>query len=188
MRLTPINPASLKESQRALYESISNGIEANFKSFTAKDNDGALLGPFNPMIQFPQYGAALWDYNKALSANSTLSKTAREVATLIVGARFSARYEIYAHEHITSSIGMSDEKIASLSTGQRPPDLSEEESLAFEVASVLTKGGQLPESLYKVAVKKLGANGFAELIHVIGCYSLISMMLNAYDIPVPDGD
>jgi len=188
MRLTPINPGELNDSQRALYESINKGIEASFTSFTAKLDDGSLLGPFNPMVQFPQYGAALWDYNKAISTGSTLSKNVREVATLVVGARFSARYEIYAHEHITRSIGMSEEKIASLSTGQRPLDLTDEENLSFEVATVLMKGGQLPETLYKLAINKFGQNGFAELVHVIGCYSVVSLMLNAYDIPVPDED
>lgn len=188
MRLTPINPAELNETQRTLYESINKGIEENFKSFTARNGAGALLGPFNPMIQFPQYGSPLWEYNKSLSIHSTLSKTVREVATLVVGARFSARYEIYAHEHIALSIGMSAQKIASLSTGQRPPDLMEEENLAFDIASVITSGGQLPQSLYELAVDKFGSDGFAELIHVIGCYTLISVLLNAYDIPVPGAD
>ena len=188
MRLNPINPAELNDSQKSLYESINKGIEANFKSFIAKREDGALLGPFNPMVQFPQYGSALWEYNKALAVDSTLSKSAREVATLVVGARFSARYEIYAHENITRSMGMSEQKIASLSTGQRPSDLTEEENLAFDIASLMTKGGQLPESIYKLAINKFGNNGFAEIVHVIGCYTLISMMLNAYDIPVPEED
>ncbi|MDP9077691.1 MAG: carboxymuconolactone decarboxylase family protein [Bacteroidota bacterium] len=188
MRLTPINPDELNESQQALYDSINKGIEANFKSFTAKTGDGALLGPFNTMIHFPQFGSGLWEYNKVISANSTLSKTVREVATLVVGAKFSARYEIYAHEHISRSIGMSEEKIASLSTGQRPIDLTDEENLSFDIASAITKGGQLPESLYTLAINKFGKNGFAELIHVIGCYSIVSFMLNAFDIPVPDED
>ncbi|MGN8070930.1 carboxymuconolactone decarboxylase family protein [Mucilaginibacter sp. 22184] len=186
MRLTPINPAELNERQQALYKDINEGIEKNFKSFVAKNGDGALLGPFNPMVQFPQFGAALWDYNKALSANSTLSKSVREVAILVVGAKFSARYEIYAHEHISRAIGMPEHQIASLSTGQRPVDLSEQENLAFDIASAITKGGQLPESVHNLAITSFGNNGFAELIQLIGCYTLISFLLNAYDIPVPD--
>ncbi|MGF7036821.1 carboxymuconolactone decarboxylase family protein [Mucilaginibacter lappiensis] len=188
MRLTPIKPDGLDALQHSLYVHIYKGIDENFKGFVAKREDGALLGPFNPMVHFPQFGSALWAYNIALSTNSTLPKIVREVAILVVGARFTARYEIYAHEKIARLLGMSEHKIAAINAGQRPDDLTEEESLAHDVASVLTKGAQLPESLYGLAKNKFGDNGLAELIHLIGCYCLISVLLNAYDIPVPNED
>ncbi|MDB5134700.1 MAG: hypothetical protein JWP37_1303 [Mucilaginibacter sp.] len=186
MRLTPLKPDQLDLVQQTLYHRINKGIEEHLKGFTSKQDDGALLGPFNPMIHFPQYGYALWDYNTALAAGSTLPKTVREIAILVVGTRFNARYEIYAHEKVAQLVGLPENKVATISAGQRPADLTEEEGLGYDVAAILSKGGQLPELLYQLAKIKFGDDGLAELVHLVGCYCLVSVLLNAYDISVPD--
>jgi 4-carboxymuconolactone decarboxylase len=186
MRLPPLKPDELDVVQQPLYDRINKGIGEHLTGFVSRQDDGALVGPFNPMIHFPQFGSALWDYNTALSANATIPKTVREIAILVTGARFTARYEIYAHEKIAESLGLSAQKVATICAGQRPPDLTAEEAIGYDVAAALTKGAQLPESLYQLAKDKFGPAGLAELIHLIGCYCLVSVLLNAYDIPVPD--
>ena len=186
MRLPPLQPDQLDAVQSALYTRINKGVEEHLSGFVSKEENGALVGPFNPMIHFPQFGSALWDYNTALSASSTLSRPVREIAILVVGARFTSRYEIYAHEKTGVLAGLSERTIAAVSAGQRPSDLAEEESLAYDVAAVLVQGAQLPELLYQLAKKSFGDAGLAELIHLIGCYCLVSVLLNAYDIPVPE--
>ncbi|MFA6083496.1 carboxymuconolactone decarboxylase family protein [Mucilaginibacter sp.] len=188
MRLPPIKPEQLTAEQRPLYDSISKGIENHLQGFISKLSDGALVGPFNPMIHFPQFGAALWNYNMVMAANSTLPKAVREVAILVVGAKFTSRYEIYAHEKVGLLVGLSENKIATISSGQRPAELSEEEGLGFDVAAVLTKGAQLPDSLYQLAKNKFGEHGLTELVHLIGVYCLVSVLLNAYDVAVPEVD
>ena len=188
MRLKPLKPEELDPEQKSLYRHISEGIDKNLKGFIAKDADGALVGPFNAMVHFPQFGKALWDYNTALAAHSTLGKSVREVAILVVGARFSARYEIYAHEIVGITAGLSERQIAAVSAGQRPADLSEQDSVAYDIAAVLCRGAQLPESLYLLGKEMFGENGLAELIQLTGCYCLVSVMLNAYDTAVPERD
>ncbi len=109
------------------------------------------MGPFNPMLHFPQFGKAAWGVNVALAKNSTLPKPVHELVILVTGSRFTSRYEIYAHELVAGSAGLAASKIASLAAGGRPGDLSDEESIAFDVASVLTRGAQLPDSTYQAA-------------------------------------
>jgi 4-carboxymuconolactone decarboxylase len=188
MRLGPIPPKKLSSEQRALFDRIQAGIESHFKGFISQRADGALIGPFNPMLRFPQFGAATWDYIAALSEHSTLPKAAREVAILVVGARYSSRYQLYAHEHVAALSGLSDAKIATIGAGERPTDLTREESVAYDVASKLTRGGQLPEDAYQAALRAFGAQGTAQLIYLIGGYCLISVILNAYDVSVPGSE
>jgi 4-carboxymuconolactone decarboxylase len=185
MRLKPLRPDELTAEQETLYASISKGIESSLQGFTAKQPDGALVGPFNAMIHFPELGKSLWDYNVALAKHGALPKSVRETAILVVGARFTARYEIYAHERVARTAGMTERQIAAVSSGQRPADLSGEDSIAYDIAAVLVRGAQLPESLYLVGKQQFGDKGLAELIQLIGCYCLVSVLLNAYDVPVP---
>lgn len=185
MRLAPLAPNQLNAEQKQLDESIRNGIDKFLKGFISERKDGALIGPFNPMLHFPQFGKPTWDYTMALSENSTLPKPAHEVAILVTGARFRSRYELYAHEHVAERAGLSASKIATITAGQRPSDLTNEEGVAYDVAALLSNGGQLPESTYQAAIKAFGEQGVAELVYLIGGYCLVSVLLNAYDMSVP---
>lgn len=185
MRLKPLPPQELTPEQFPLHEKIKAGIAAHLQGFVSQRADGALIGPFIPMLHFPQFGSPAWDYTMALSEHTTLPKPAHEVAILVTGAHFNSRYELYAHEKIAAKIGLSEAKIARITAGQRPNDLTAEEGAAYDVAAMLSKGGQLPESTYQAAIKAFGKEGVAELVYLIGGYCLVSVMLNAYDISVP---
>jgi alkylhydroperoxidase family enzyme len=51
----------------------------------------------------------------------------RQIAILVVGARFDAAYEIYAHIAVAEKEGMSPERLATLVADLKPVDLSSEE-------------------------------------------------------------
>jgi hypothetical protein len=46
----------------------------------------------------------------------------------------------------------------------------------------------LPELSYRQAVQECGQHGAAELIYLVGLYCLVSVTLNAFDVPVPESD
>ena len=113
------------------------------------------------------------------------SKTVREVAILVTGAKFHAAYEIYAHVALAERRGLPDDKLATIVAGQRPSNLTEQEAIAYDVASALLAGGVLPELNYRASVKAFGAHGTAELIYLVSFYCLTCLTLNGYDEPVP---
>lgn len=185
MRLDLIPPEHLSAEQRPLYDSIKAEVQAHFGGFTSVREDGALVGPFNAMLHFPQFAAGVWAASQGLSKHTTLPKAAHEVAILVTGARFSARYELYAHEQVAAERGLSASKIATIAAGERPADLTMEEGVAYDVAARLCRGGQLPEATYQAAVGAFGEAGMAELAFLVGNYCVVSVLLNAFDVPVP---
>jgi 4-carboxymuconolactone decarboxylase len=52
MRLPLLSSSDMSAEQRVLYKDMRNGIETNFKGFTAIDETGALIGPWNPWLRF----------------------------------------------------------------------------------------------------------------------------------------
>ena len=185
MRAAPFPPDEMPPGIRALHEDMAREIKQHLKGFVSKRADGALVGPFAPMLRFPQFGEAAWIYTKALIENSKLPRSAHEVAILVTGAAFNSRYELYAHEHVADAAGLTPSKIAAIAAGQRPADLTEEEAAAYDVAAVLAGGRNLPETTYRRAVAAFGAEQTAELIYLVGGYCLVSVLLNAFDMSVP---
>jgi 4-carboxymuconolactone decarboxylase len=112
-------------------------------------DDGALAGPWNPWLQEPRIGKPIWELTKALSSQSSLPDSARQVAILVTGAHFRAAYEIYAHVPMAQRDGLPDAKLTTIVAGQRPPDLTRDEAVAYDIAAALTSGGVLPELLWR---------------------------------------
>jgi len=186
MRLPPIAPTDLTFEQKLLYGSMRKGIASNFNTFKVEREDGALMGPWNPWLHEPAIGKAIWDLTLAMTANATLAENVRQIAILVVGAHFDAAYEIYAHIAVAECEGMKPERLATLVAGLKPNGLATDESVAFDVAYALVRGGVLPEPLYRLAAVTFGQRGTNELIYLVGLYSLVSITLNGFNVPVPE--
>ena len=188
MRLPPLAPEALTPELRHVHDEIAALMGRSQPRVVALDGKGALVGPFPAMLHFPRFGLPALVFQRAVSSESRLPKTVREVAILTVGAVFGARYELYAHEITASDVGLSPATIATLVAGVRPSALSDEEAIAHDVANVLASGRILPAATYARAVDLLGGEGVGELVFLIGGYCLIAVLLNAFDVPVPEAD
>lgn len=186
MRLPLIPPEELTAAQRPLYDDMRKGIASNFNAFKVESDDGALMGPWNPWLHEPRIGKAIWDLTLAMTAEATLADNVRQIAILVVGARFDAAYELYAHIAVAERDGMSLERLATLVADIKPTDLAPDESVAYDLSYALVRGGVLPEPLYRLAVQTFGQHGTNELIYLVGLYSLVSTTLNGFNVPVPE--
>jgi alkylhydroperoxidase family enzyme len=186
MRLPLIAPADLTSEQKPLYDDMRRGIASNFNAFKVQREDGALMGPWNPWLHEPQIGKAIWDLTLAMTASASLPDNVRQIVILVVGARFDAAYEIYAHIAVAEREGMREQRLATLVANLKPNDLSPEESVAFDFAYALVRGGTLPEPLYRLAVETFGQHSTNEMIYLVGLYCLVSTTLNGFNVPVPE--
>jgi len=186
MRLPLIAPADLTPEQKPLYDDMRRGIASNFNAFKVQREDGALMGPWNPWLHEPLIGKAIWDLTLAMTASASLPDNVRQIVILVVGARFDAAYEIYAHIAVAEREGMREQRLATLVANLKPNDLSPEESVAFDFAYALVRGGTLPEPLYRLAVETFGQHSTNEMIYLVGLYCLVSTTLNGFNVPVPE--
>jgi alkylhydroperoxidase family enzyme len=181
-----ISPADLSAEQKPLYDSMRKGIASNFNAFKVERADGALMGPWNPWLHEPAIGKAIWDLTLAMTANAVLPDNVRQIAILVVGARYDAAYELYAHVAMAERGGMSAERLSALAADLKPADLSRGENVAFDFAYALSRGGTLPEPVYRLAIDTFGQHGTNELIYLVGLYAMVSTTLNGFNVPVPE--
>ncbi len=185
MRLNPLLPKDMSADVLALHNEMASAMQQNQPGVAAQAACGALTGPFIPMLHFPQFGRGLWEGSKIFLKPCTLPDSIRQVAILAVGAQMNARFEIYSHEIVAESAGLSRQAVAALAAGERPAVLLEDQAIAFNVARALVGGKQLPASTYHLAVAAFGEEGAAELIFMVGSYLLLAVIINGYDLAVP---
>lgn len=183
--MSPIKPGDLSDEQRVLDEHARRIMDGQHVPFTSTDEDGALVGPFPVLLRFPGLARPLLEWFTTVTSESVLPARVREVAILTTGSRYDAAYELYSHSRVALAIGLPSDVVAGLVAGQRPSGLTPEEVVAHDVAARLYTGAPLPGALYRAAVDSFGEAGTAELVFLIAQYASISLVLNAYDVPVP---
>ena len=185
LRLPLLPPLRLNAEQKELYENILNVVIPRFHGFSTQREDGALIGPFNAMLHFPMFGSPAWAFNRALIEHSELPKPVHQLVILVTGARFGARYEIHAHEIMAQQAGLPTAKIATIVAGERPVDLTREEAVAYDLAAALNRGAALADKLYEAGRDVFGDRGVAEIVFLVSCFCMVSIVLNAYDVWEP---
>ena len=184
MRLPLLRPAELTAEQRPLYDAFEKMTEdEEYQGFEVKDSEGAFTGPWGVMLHFPGLAVPLGQFITLAQKLPGLSARARQAIILTIGGRLNVAYELYAHAPLAARAGLRPGQIAALSAGARPAGLSEDELLAADVASALTRAGAVPGPLYDAAVARLGRQGFDAAVFIVIHYLALGVLLNAYDVP-----
>lgn len=185
MRL-PLLPASdISDDRRELYDAFVANVRENFPDIVTMRDDGALLGPWGVWMQLPDVGTPMLQLIEAIRGIPGLSPAAHQVVILMVGGRYRAAYEIYAHAAAARHAGLSDQQIAALLAGKHPGDLDAEQNAAADVTAALLDGAVLPRPVYDRALKQLGQDGLNAVVFTTAQYSFVAVMLNAYNVPSP---
>lgn len=187
-RLPYLKPEGLDEEQRKLYDHHVEVMQSMpYPWMTA---DGELNGPSNAMMHYAEIGNMLFPMNRALVRDSVagLGWPVHELVILTVLASAGAQFGIYAHTRLARKHGLSDAKIAAVVAGRRPPDLSNQEASAYDLAASLCKAGPVPEIVYKRALETFGQETLLALVFVVGNFKMIGTILNAFDEPLPTED
>jgi 4-carboxymuconolactone decarboxylase len=185
-RLRRLVPADLDEAQRLLYDRIIGGPRASGpRPAPLTDSEGGLRGPFNAMLYAPTVGEALQSLGAAVRYGAGLSDRTREIAILAVAAHWDSSFERYAHEAIGRSIGLSDEVIVALRSGEEPPLTDETERAAYRVVQALLTNRDLDDAQFDQARSALGEATLVELSTLVGYYGTLALQLRLFRVAVP---
>ena len=108
-RISYITPDNFTEAQQRLFKSITSGKRGEGRApEDLLNSEGGMSGPFNPWLRSPVLGDAAQRLGETVRFESTLSPQLRELAILIVAAKWKAQYEWWAHERIARREGLDE--------------------------------------------------------------------------------
>jgi len=149
--------------------------------------EGGLSGPFNAFVTAPDVGRRLSALGATLRFGTSIERRLTEVAIITVGARWQSEFEWYAHSRMAREFGVPDAVVDAISRGEDPPFKAGDERVVYDAARQLGQDGHLDAATYAAAQQLLGDAGLVELVALCGYYSLISFLLNAFDVGLPPG-
>jgi len=155
--------------------------------YILKISSAGLAGPYNALLRSPKMAKPCLELLDYLRFHSSISKRMTEFAILIQARVGNAPFEWWAHERIGRREGLDDRIIKPLWEAYRPRDMDLEERLVFEVCSRLSIEQRIPNALWAEALGHFGEAALIDLVSVSGVYSMVSMLLNAVEVSVPEG-
>lgn len=174
-RFPDIPREQLTDAQKQVYDAIASGPR------------GGVRGPFGPLLRSPELTDRVQKLGEYLRFNSSLSPRLNEMAILINARFWESKYEWFAHKPLAVKGGLAESIADELAQGKRPSNMKPDEEVVYDVCMALHKTHFVDDSLFKRAVSVLGERGVVDLVAVSGYYTLISMVLNVAEIPLPPG-
>ena len=143
-------------------------------------------GPFIPLLRSPELMDRLQKVGEYLRFQSSLEQRISELIMLVVSREWTQHFEWFVHVPLGRKAGISEDTIAALAEGRRPPGMSEDEELAYDFCVELLRNKGVSETSYRRAVMKFGENGVIDMIGVAGYFTTMSMVMNVAHSPPSD--
>ena len=173
-RVVSLKPQDLTPEQKTLYDDIAGAR-------------GRVGGPFGIWLRQPALADPANRFGNALRLQGKLDKRLFELMTIVVARHWGAQYEWFVHVEAGRKAGLADESIEALRTNRKPAFARDDERLVYDIVTELSQTKRLSDSSYKRALDFFGLDLLVELITATGFYTLVAMMLNAFDVDTPDG-
>ena len=122
-----------------------------------------------------------------LRFNSSLPPRLNEFAILVNARFWESKYEWYAHRPLAVKGGLAESIADDLARNRRPAGMKPDEEAVYEFCTMLHRQHFVEGALFERAVAVLGEQGVVDLIGVSGYYTLVSMVLNVAEVPLPEG-
>lgn len=176
-RLPALPMESLNAAQRAIVEAINSGPRGHFSN----------EGPFAIFLHAPAFGHLAQALGSHVRFKTSVPPRLSELAILCTGSHWKAQFEWYAHARIALKQGVSERTIRHIHAGRPPKSAPRDEQAIYAFAKELYAKRRVSNATYARVHKFLGDAGTVELVGIMGYYALISMILNVFRMPVPEG-
>ncbi|HSC15375.1 MAG TPA: carboxymuconolactone decarboxylase family protein [Gammaproteobacteria bacterium] len=174
-RFPPLKWAQMNEQQKTMMRHVLDGPRT------------APNGPFNVMLRAPAMGDFAQELGAQVRFNSSLPAQLREMAILMAARHWTAHYEWNAHKAAALNAGLRPDIVAAIAAGERPNSMQPNEAALHRFCSELLETKRVGDDTFAAMKAAFGEQGMTEVIFTLGYYSMVSMLLNVDEHPLPSG-
>jgi 4-carboxymuconolactone decarboxylase len=175
-RLPDLPLEKLTPAQRKVHDAIVAGPR------------GVVQGPLKVWLHSAELASRAQELGAFCRYHTSLPRRLSELAILITGAHWKAGFEWFVHAPAGIAAGLDPAAVEAIRTGKMPSLAEPDEAALYEFTCELLESRRVSDTTYRRAVSELGNTGVVELIGILGYYTLISMTIVAFEVPLPGGE
>jgi 4-carboxymuconolactone decarboxylase len=176
-RLPALPMDGLSPAQQAIVEAINSGPRGHFSN----------EGPFAIFLHAPAFGMLAQQLGGHVRFKTSVPPRLSELAILCTGRFWKAQFEWHAHARIALKQGVTEATIRDIHAGRAPKSAPRDEQAIYAFVKELYAKRRVSNATYARVHKLLGDTGMVELTGILGYYVMISMILNVFRMPLPQG-
>jgi 4-carboxymuconolactone decarboxylase len=174
-RLKRLDPNKMEGEQKRVYEEIASG------------GRGGLQGPYNALLRVPEIADSAQKLGAYCRFHASLGPRLTELAIIITAKHYRAQFEWHAHAELALKAGLDPTIVDAIREGRRPQFAEDKEEAVYIFCTMLHEQHRIDATTYDRTREIFGEKGIVEMTSTVGYYSLISLVLNTFEVPVPEG-
>jgi len=149
---------------------------------------GGARGPFNALLRSPELMDKVQRVGEYVRFKSVIPARLNELAILVNARVWGSKFEFYAHRILALKAGLAESIADAVTRNERPKGMQPDEELVYDFCTTLHRDRFVSDALFGRAVAAFSEQGVIDLIGVTGYYTMVSMVLNVADVPLPPGE
>jgi 4-carboxymuconolactone decarboxylase len=182
---SPAQPAGERFSKLSMEQ--LNDTQKRVAQRIMQVSSAGLGGPYSILLRSPILAERYLGMTDYLRFETSLPKRLNELAILIEARLWDAQYEWWAHYPIALREGVPKAVADDIREGRRPTAMQPDEEVVYDVCIELLRERNLTDATFNRAKEILGEQPTIDLIAVVGFYVMVSTVLIAGRVGIPDG-
>lgn len=176
MRLPPIKYDDLDSEQKRLHDVVT------------KTRSSGLGGPMSVLVRAPHVGEPADAMHNAFRLHTKLDRKVLELLILIVARRHGSEFAWEVHERLALKAGLEQHAIDAIRERRTPRFNDEKLETLYDIVRELLDTSGLCDTSYRRGLDAFGLDLMIEIVSATGFYSMVSLVLNTFDVKAPSGE
>lgn len=173
--------ARINEVER--HEATPEQLQVGDAIFGSRNEDYG--GPSAVMLHAPALAARFEDLRNALIKDERLPKPVLHFAALLVARFWSSQYTWWKRVEMCRAAGIPDDLIDAVRERRRPTFTDASLETVYDYVADLLERGRVDDTAHQRAVELLEEEGVIALVLLVGLYSTLAMVSDAFEPELP---
>ena len=169
----------------ATRENVPQDQVAEFDQLVEALGGVPAYGPGSVMIHVPKAHQASTALNNYLRNESSLPPAALELSMLLAAREYDCQHIWNAHAGAARAASVQDGVVDAIRDGGELPPLTDLERAVINYAREFFQDRKVGRGAFQDALEQFGKQGLIELTLVLGNYSFLAFVINAFDPDLP---
>ncbi len=174
-RYEPLQVNEFTPELKALYDEV-------------RGSRAKLGGPFSVLLHNPPLADAVNQVVRAVRQDGKLEKRLYELIVLIVVRHASAAYPWAVHDPLARQAGVPGDVVDAIQARRKPSFAKADEKAIYEAVTELLQNNKISDGAYQALIEQFGVPETIEIVTCVGLYSMVGAVINAFEVPTPNGE